>query len=479
LTIDLEQLTAAVRAMQVLQHRADLDPIAWVQWLPNQDRFLRSPSRRKLIRQGQQWGGKSWAALAEIDWRCRGVHPHFDTARPPIEAWVVCASWQQSVAVQSKYWEISQEHLDPACKFDAVNGFHANRPTARYPNGSIVRFKTTGQRGLDLASATIHVALFDEPPKSARTYGEVQARVRKTNGAVLLSLTPINAPTDWLREMVEKGVIDDFHARMEPENMIPLGSDLPLTLTDGTVMDQDWIDRILLETLPHEVPVVCHGEWECRVEGRVFRAFSDVDHVSDIVPRGQVELCLGIDYGQQVGKQVAVLIAVDQSGDYDRIWILDEAIAEGNTSSDQDARAILQMLKSNGVRWKQLDHVWGDRVYIRGPADRKSNSDTMKAVAKELGVSPNRLNPKIRTVKQGRGRAAGSVDAGCRYLHQAMVRPGHFSVHPQCENVLEAFNRWDYRDDIFKDKIDAIRYAIQWFIFSKRRTRTAQKLYLY
>jgi hypothetical protein len=60
-----------------------------------------------------------------------------------------------------------------------------------------------------------------------------------------------------------------------------------------------------------------------------------------------------------------------------------------------------------------------------------------------------------------------------------MVHDGHFQVHPRCEAVIEALLRWDYRDDDYKDKIDALRYALQRSIFAPRRARTKRRLYLY
>jgi hypothetical protein len=86
----------------------------------------------------------------------------------------------------------------------------------------------------------------------------------------------------------------------------------------------------------------------------------------------------------------------------------------------------------------------------------------------------------IRTVKRGKGRGRGSVNAGCRYLHQAMVRPGHFFVHPRCARLLEALDRWDYSDSDYKDPIDALRYALQRYVFrTSRDAYKPQRLHLY
>jgi len=61
-----------------------------------------------------------------------------------------------------------------------------------------------------------------------------------------------------------------------------------------------------------------------------------------------------------------------------------------------------------------------------------------------------------------------------------MIRPGHFFVHPRCEQLVESLMRWDYTER-HKDAIDALRYGLQSFIFRGDRGKqaTTQRLYLY
>ena len=85
----------------------------------------------------------------------------------------------------------------------------------------------------------------------------------------------------------------------------------------------------------------------------------------------------------------------------------------------------------------------------------------------------------IRTVKRGVGHGRGSVDIGCRYLHQAMLRPGHFRIHPRCTYLIEAIDKWRYEDDGFKDHIDALRYALDSRIFTGRANLRVAPVRLY
>lgn len=479
------ELIRAISEISAMAVEAERDPARWMSWLPGQAEFLKCTDKAKLFRAGNQSLGKTTAGLSEIHFRCLGEHPFQEVPNPPIEAWVLCASWSQSLAIQAKFFAISQSYLVEGSRFDQVNGFHANRPTARYRNGSIVRFKTTKQSGLDLAGATIDVALFDEPPASSRIFEEVRKRLIRGagGGQLLLCLTPINAPTDWLKELceAEPPQVTDVHRRLTAEELIPIGEEEPLKLPSGQPMDQAWIDELRRTTLPFAEPVVVDGEWEQRVQGRVFASWDETAMLRATAPDApEWKVCLGIDHGSKVGKEVALLVLVDESGDHDRVWVADEYVGVENGTISDDARGILGMLSRNGIRWSQLDYAWGDRLYIRGALDRKSNSDLIREIAKLLSIPSKGLLPSIRTVKRGTGRGRGSVDAGCRYLHQAMLRPGHFYVHPRCNRLTTSLDRWDYSDNDEKDPIDALRYALQYYVFRTSRGRQQMKrLFLY
>lgn len=466
--------SAAARALAAaarLAARVERAPGQYRRWLPPQWAFLQEQGRRVLLRAGNQVYGKTTCGLAKVVDFVEGRGTWTRRAHAgPVEAWIITASWSQSVAIQRKLWhEIDKSQVDPDTVFDDLRGFRGKNPAVKFRDGSIIRIKTTAQGGLALAGATIDAALFDEPPSSARVYGEVQKRVLSRGGYVWLTLTPINAPVGWLREMVEDGLIVDLHYPLRPEHLIPVGADEPFRLADGTICDAAWIERIKRETLAHEVPVVVDGEWECRVLGRVFTAFQKGVHV--ILPKlaGRWKICIGFDHGSKIGKQTAYLLAVDDSGGgWPRVAVLDEYAGPENCSSEDDARAVLAMLARHGLAWRQIHSAWGDRLYLRG-AEAKSNKQLMDELAKLLKLSDVRqLQPRIRTVKRGAGRGAGSVEAGCRWLHQLMVRPGHLLVSPACPLLIEALLGWDGRDDGHKDHVDGVRYGLQDWIFGRR-----------
>ena len=252
-----------------------LRPLDHMEWLPGQWAFLSDPARFKLARWGNQWGGKTWAGIAEVIWRCLGYHPLLGDGgkvhEPPIEAWIVCASWSQSLAIQKKIWEqLPKDEIDPRTRFEPGRGFGSISPHVKFRNGSVIYIKTSGQDAINMSAATIHVLMFDEPPKRERNFQEGISRLRKTGGVLICTMTPINAPVDYIKRMVDEGLISDNHYRLIPENLIPVGGTEPFQTGDGRPMDQVWIDEITAETLPHERPVVLDGEWEMRTVDSIF-----------------------------------------------------------------------------------------------------------------------------------------------------------------------------------------------------------------
>lgn len=478
----LARIAAAARE---LTQRSAEHPGRYLQWLPGQHAFLTDPSRYKMARWGNQWGGKSAVGLYEVVCRCLGAHPFLDVRPPPIEAWIICASWSQSVAIQKKLWEaLDPRDLVPETEFSELRGFRGKNPAVEFRNGSIIRIKTTNQGGLNLASATIHCALFDEPPSNSRIYTEVTKRLLKTNGYCLMTLTPINAPCGWIETMVEEERMADHHYRFVAENLIPVGQSQPLRLPDGTPCDGDWIARVRQETLSHEAPIVLDGEWETRVEGSVFGAFKvhgDGSHIIERTPGGiDFDLRLGIDHGSGINfSAVAVLVGVERAKPHPRVWVLDEYVSDGETTEDQDALGIAAMLQRSGLKWKDLSKVYGDRPWATKSAaklNKKSNEKLAKALLRlppkdlgALGLKPGKPLPvKFQTVKRGAGHGAGSVYIGCDYLHKAMVRDG-FRIHRRCERGIDSLAKWDGpTGSEWKHWIDGLRYALDDLAFVRR-----------
>jgi hypothetical protein len=124
------------------------------------------------------------------------------------------------------------------------------------------------------------------------------------------------------------------------------------------------------------------------------------------------------------------------------------------------------MLAKHGIPWSRLWWVGGDRVHLPGTGAQKSNKDLAVHVARELGLAMPALSPPIRTVKRGEGRGSGSLSTGSRWLYHAMVA-GRFSVSPDL-SVIAALGKYridEDDDEGSKDRTDAIRYALDRWVF--------------
>ncbi len=462
------------QAAAELARRRRNNPLSYMRWLPIQDRYRRSQRRFRLLRAGNQELGKTTGALGDLVEDALGEHP-FRPCPEHGEYWVICASWSQSVAIQRKlYALLPKDRIKPGTVFTELRGFRGKNPAVeiRHRDGgwSIIRFKTTRQGSLQLASATIRGALFDEPPTSQSIYAEVCKRVTETGGWVSISMTPIGAPCEWIRELAEKDGIEDIHSRLTVEALRFVGSAEQRRKADGTVCDQAYIDQVIRETPSAEVDIRVHGEFESRSRGRYFTVFDSSAggaHVRTELPSGKVRILLGIDHGHRPGKQCALLMAVVQpTQDADPvIYILDEYIATtGLETPKEDARGILDMLRRNGMSWTSVDWVCGDRVHLPGTGQQKSSKDLAAQIAKMLKVPADALRPPVRTTN----KRTDSVAIGCRWLFHAMARPGHFIVNPRCVRTIRALDNYlgpKSPDDEHHDPIDGMRYGLQEHIF--------------
>jgi phage terminase large subunit-like protein len=465
--------SAATRVSSARERRGVGD----IDWLIDQWRFLTCADRAKLLRAGNQTIGKTTVGLSECIMHALGTHP-VHPWRGPRVIWVITASWSQSLAIQQKLWALlPKDAITDRTRngYSAKHGFGNHNPMAEFVNGSIIQIKTAKQDALDLASATVHHVLFDEPPKYERVFNECVKRLTATNGTYSLTITPINAPTDYIREKAEKGEIRDFHVPLTPQSQIHHRSGQVRRLVDGTVCDAAWVAQVREETPEHEAPVTVDGEWETRSVGRMFTRFLVAPHPAGHLMAhlgalpDEVDLMLGIDHSKLAASQAAVLVAVERvRTGYPRIWAIDEYCPDRETTAEQDADALIDMLARHGWTWGDLDEVWGDIPSGSGRADpaRKGNRDIEDALARRLRVrTRDELPVRIRTAKRGEGAAVGSVTQGIRYLTQQMVR-GNFLVHPRCAALIRGLSQWegrrgDKKDEAVKHPIDALRYGLR------------------
>ena len=422
-------------------------PLARYEPGPPHKAFMESAARFRLLRAPSQ-SGKTMAAAYETVCRCLGVHPYCEVPPPPIEGRVVCHSFRQSVVVQTKVYEMIPDGLLARdCSFHPVRGFKHNTITFR--NGSRIVFVTSEQARLALASATLDMVWIDEPP-TEETYSESVSRLVQTGGCLYMTLTPIGRPVDWLRDVVDDGVISETHYSLSTESC--------------PWMSQEQVDEAIAVCLPSQRPQVIYGDWDGVTPDRYFAAFDDA-MVSEDLPDRELRIGLGIDHGEDVGREVALLCAFTDDPKNPRVWFLDEYVSQGKTGIEADALGILTMLDRAGLRPEAVDEARGDTNSAgKSSAGYAINSLLTEAIARLSGLPEHSPPFRIRPARKG----PGSVVYTSRLLHACMVK-GDLIINPRCESLVDSFRHWrgpggDRANRDLSHALDAARYIGRSFL---------------
>ena len=462
----LDDLEAAFGALSV---HADANPMAWIDWTHAQMEFraLAGANNISLFRAGNQVGKTHVGAALTIE-AC---------LRKSIEAWVVCTSWSQAVAIMQKVWDlVPKGEIAKGQLFSRRRGFGKDNPALEFANGSIIRFRTTNQGAEALAGATVDWIWIDEPTDE-EIYRELQKRISRKGGRMIITLTPVNRDCTWLRRLVEAGAIPEVHARLDDRSLTFARTGERMRLPSGRVLDAAWIAQQEAVTPEAWRDVVLHGGWEMRVEGVFFKPFDVARHVTNTPlpwapsPVPAPRWTLGIDYSsaeREFGQCVSLCrwqTTADSTGWVDRVRIADEVVLDGSATNAELARSIMAMLARHGLRWRDVSEAWGDLPVTTARSER-SNLETMRHLARETGVGQlTALLPRIGSVKEGAGAGAGSRSTGCRYLYELLAL-GRVTIDPRCTHLIKALQVWDYSDNhAYKDGIDSVRYSLRALIF--------------
>ena len=464
---------AGVDLLEEMENAADhgeAHPLLYMDWTFRQDEFVALVKRAQyaLFRAGNQIGKTMVGAGLTIE-ACTAAK---------IEAWVVCTSWSQSVAIMAKVWQlVPKDQVRRGQRFSRRSGFGKDNPALEFTNGSILRFRTTNQGAEALAGATLDWIWIDEPTDE-EIYRELQRRVSRRGGKLIITLTPVNRDCTWLRKLVESGAIPEVHAPLDSRALTFSRTGIRMRLNDyrRTVMDDAWITEQIRVTPAAWVPVVIHGEWETRIEGVFYKCFDASKHVSATVklrvPVGaKLRWYLGIDYAAadrdfgQCASLCRVLEVPRAAGGYDCwVYIADEVVMGGVADSDEFAGEVLAMLDRQGIEWTDLSAIHGDNP-VTSQWEQKSNLNTMRCVAQRLGVPVKALRPRVLNAKDGRGGGTAGFDHGVRTLYGWIARD-RLMVHPRCTHTIKGLQTWDLSKlHPYKDICDGFRYALKPILF--------------
>lgn len=452
-----------------IKQEADKNPLQWVRLTKPQLEYAQSPHKYTLLRGGNQIG-KTFVGACVTIWRCLGIHPYLSTPPPPIEAWIVCYSWHQSLSVQEKLYNLLPKgELMDDCVYVRGKGFRGITPVIRFRNGSIIRFKTTqqsSQKGgtVALSSASVDYIWIDEPCE-AHVWGELVSRgLRKRGSAIGITMTPVGVNVDYLKKMVENKQVHEIHAPLNMDSVTPIGLSPLISIESIRRQEASYLKFDRLARM--------EGSWEgFTPDGVIFENFRD-ELIHDLEPpSGEWRMFIGIDHGSQVGAQFAVLAAIkipdprlnsdDENNQY-YCYIMDEYEGSGSTAQVH-ARAILSMLRRNGIKHTDVHRWTGDIAHGGSKRYGGRMSNTMLRSAFEHVLKyPKGRGFRIHTAY----KPSFSVYYGCRVLHE-MQSKGNFQVHPRCTAIIRAFKNWatlkSGRMDVMSDHkhaIDACRYAI-------------------
>lgn len=461
-----------------LKERSTQDPLRFFCATPPQRAFINDPNPVKMLLGGNQVG-KTYATCALLLYHCLNRHPKIKTDPPPIEAWLVTHSHEQSRTIQGKLWEmVPKDELHPDIEYVPGKGFRGLAPVVRFKNGSIIRIKTANQ-GLGLASATANLICIDEPV-DALVFNELLARTLRggtggKSGTLAISMTPVgNVDVQYLRDMIEADRISVHRAALTVKDTTPMGC--------KPLLSQEQIDTITQNFLPIDREQRITGSLDVTPQGVIFDCFDPVTMISrqPVPVGGDYRFCVGIDHGSQPNTQIAILCCIDMKDPQAPcIYVLDERVG-GTGTPEEHAAAILQMLDDNQVDGKLC--TWtGDNTHMGGQrkAKKMSNLILMRAFERILRLPPKGLGWTIRTAVKYRH----SVYFGASMIHAIMQRR-QFFIQPKCKTTISSISNWtmkrsqsDRSKDKFGHAIDSLRYCVMPVLDYRYRPPSKMRLY--
>lgn len=397
-------------------------------------RFMDDPSKRIAIRAANRTG-KTRHACARLA-KVMLSHPNGRYR-------AVGVNYVQTTRVLGRYLHefLPPSSLMPGCHYSDENGW--SHQLIRLRNGCTCQMMTDEQPAKAHAGDDLDGVLHDEPPRS-EILSESQTRVMARNGFIWIAMTPINAPVEYLKEMVEAedSVWKEYVVSLTPENCPWYSRQQVL----------DWIDEAAASPGTYRQKV--YGDWEGDSVDRTFTGWSP-----DCIFHGDLDTALmgkpyhlgiGVDHGEGVGKQVAIFAVWTP----DEIYIIDEVVNETATTPDEDARAILNRLGEWGWRLDEVHRMVGD-VNSAGKLSGGARINDLLSAALHRQAGFRREAVQIVTPEKGKN----SVEYGERLVNNALLR-GTLHVHSRCANLVRCMRHYSPGDESMKHAIDALRYLV-------------------
>ena len=460
--MNLDLLT---KNLQLLKQETETNPLKFARFTPAQEEFLRCTNKFYLLRGGNQIG-KSFVGAAEVIYRALGKHPYKPVSTPPVQIWVICHSWSQSVEIQKRIWDLlPKDEITDDVSFSPAKGFRgAGTPVITMKNGSLIRIKTTQQTGgsskgtIALASGTIDFCLVDEPCNPL-VWSELVGRVLRKRGQIAMTMTPVGVDCSHIKKLCDDGIMVDIQAPLNLQNVTPRDC--------KPLLSKDELEEIERSYMAFDRDIRMTGSWEGYTPHGVIFADFKAEHISKAPPpNGHYQYCVGIDHGSQDGAQFAVLIAVRipdphvKSSDNDYyLYVLDE-YTSGAAKATIHAKGILAMLQRNRLKPNDIYRWIGDRPHRGAKYGSRMSNKMLRAAFAHILQYPQGKGFTIHTAY----KPSFSVYYGVRVLNE-LIQKDNFQIHPRCQALTKSLKSWaitktgKLADNQYKHGIDALRYA--------------------
>jgi phage terminase large subunit-like protein len=396
--------------------------------------FMTDPASRILLRACNRGGKSAHAAarLATVMMR----HPNRRYR-------LVGTDFKQAQLVAGGYLHkfLPKHMLTASSRFSEQRGW--NYEMIELVNGTTCEIRTYEQRPDQHAGGDMDGVWCDEPPPPL-IWAECLRRVFSRQGFLWLTFTPLGREVTWLRKIVEAERSDwkEYVVKMSVE-------DCPWYKPEQV---EAWIKEVR-DTMPDAYEQTINGAWEGITSDRVFTGYDSGCHFTPetVIPRA-ARWGVGVDHGEGAGKQVAILVAWLGQGKDAQLWVADECVSKGVTKPEQDARAIREMLKRNGLdvadvaRWKGDINTAG-----KGHAGRSCNDLLAEHLAAEAGYK--RFPREFEAADKG----ADSILKGERLLNAAFLRGRAWVNAARCPALSRSLAHYNGQEDL-KHPLDGLRY---------------------
>ena len=182
----------ALRRVRLMQTHQEL------LWRPTPGfKEFSSDRHRWLLCRAANQCGKSMAAAHKIAMRM--------IKEPDLRARASCAQQGNEQAGSTALHAFISEALSQKDNYTEGRGFASNTISLR--NGSILQFRSYEDHPQTGAGDQLHIVWLDEVPKPGH-FREAIARVTRHSGQVICTLTPVDRPVAWFRDIIEPQTAD-------------------------------------------------------------------------------------------------------------------------------------------------------------------------------------------------------------------------------------------------------------------------------